>query len=126
VDAAAERPVDLSLALRWLGGDQQLLRELVGIFVDDSPKRLQAMRAAMTTADVRQLEHVAHSLKGSASILGANRLQRAALALEDAAHDGQTDNSPDLVARIANELEQVMAFFADPAWPEGLNLEAAP
>ncbi|HYS17299.1 MAG TPA: Hpt domain-containing protein [Candidatus Binatia bacterium] len=126
MDGAAERPVDLAVALRWLGGDQVLLRELVGIFVDDSPKRLQAMRAAMTAADIRQLEHVAHSLKGSAAILGATRLQSAALALEDAAHDGHTENSPDLVARIARELEQVMAFFADPAWPEGLDIEAAP
>ena len=31
----AEGPVDLAVALRWLGGDQALLRELVGIFVDD-------------------------------------------------------------------------------------------
>jgi len=44
VDGAAERPVDLAVALHWLGGDQGLLRELVGIFVDDGPKRLEALR----------------------------------------------------------------------------------
>ena len=46
MDETAEGPVDLAVALRWLGGDQGLLRELVGIFVDDGPKRLQAIRAA--------------------------------------------------------------------------------
>ena len=40
MDGAVERPVDLAVALRWLGGDQRLLRELVGIFVEDGPKRL--------------------------------------------------------------------------------------
>jgi len=77
----AEGPVDLAVALRWLGGDQALLRELVGIFVDDGPRRLEALREAMKAADVQQLEQVAHSLKGSAANLGAARLQESALAL---------------------------------------------
>jgi HPt (histidine-containing phosphotransfer) domain-containing protein len=124
VDRAAERPVDLAVAMRWLGGDRRLLSELVTIFVDDGPKRLQAIRAALTASDVRQVEHVAHSLKGSAAILGATQLQTAALALEDAAHDGHTENGSDLVAQIARELDRVMAFFADPAWVDGIDLEA--
>lgn len=124
MDRATERPVDLSVALRWLGGDRHLLSELVGIFVDDGPKRVQAIRVALTAADVRQVEQVAHSLKGSASILGATQLQSAALALEDAAHDGRTENGPALVAQIASELDKVIAFFADPAWTDRLDLEA--
>jgi HPt (histidine-containing phosphotransfer) domain-containing protein len=124
VDRAAEHPVDLAVAMRWLGGDRRLLSELVGIFVDDGPKRLQAMRAALTAADVQQIEHVAHNLKGSAAILGASRLQTAALALEDAAHDGHTEDGPDLVAQIAREMDRVIAFFADPGWADRLDLEA--
>jgi HPt (histidine-containing phosphotransfer) domain-containing protein len=124
VDRATARPVDLAVAMRWLGGDRGLLSELVGIFVDDGPKRLQAIRAALTASDVRQIEHVAHSLKGSAAILGATRLSTAALALEDAAHDGHTEKSPDLVAAIARELERVMEFFADPGWTDRLDREA--
>jgi HPt (histidine-containing phosphotransfer) domain-containing protein len=124
VDRAAELPVDLAVAMRWLGGDRRLLSELVGIFVDDGPKRIQAIRAALIASDVREVEHVAHSLKGAAAILGATRLQTAALALEDAAHDGHTENGSDLVAEIARELDRVMAFFADPTWADRLDLEA--
>ncbi len=124
MDRAAEHPVDLAVAMRWLGGDRRLLSELVGIFVDDGPKRLQAIRAALTEADAQQIEHVAHNLKGSAAILGATRLQTAALALEDAAHDGHTEDGPDLVAQIAREMDRVIAFFADPAWTDRLDLEA--
>jgi len=124
VDQAAERPVDLAVAMRWLGGDRHLLSELVTIFVDDGPKRLQAIRAALIASDVQQVEHVAHSLKGSAAILGATQLQTAALALEDAAHEGHTENGSDLVAQIARELDRVMAFFANPTWADGIDLEA--
>ena len=124
MDQAAERPVDLAVAMRWLGGDRLLLSELVTIFVDDGPKRLQAIRAALIASDVRQVEHVAHSLKGSAAILGATQLQTAALALEDAAHEGHTENGSDLVAQVARELDRVMAFFADPTWADRIDLEA--
>jgi histidine phosphotransfer protein HptB len=93
--------------------------------MDDGPKRLKALREAMTASDIQLLEQVAHSLKGSAAILGASRLQESALALEEAAHDGRAENDVDLVADIAREIERVLAFFADPAWPDRLKAERA-
>jgi HPt (histidine-containing phosphotransfer) domain-containing protein len=126
VDGAADRPVDLAVALRWLGGDQQLLRELVGIFIDDGPKRIEALRAAMTAPDGRQLEQIAHSLKGSAAILGAVRLQETALAVEESAHNGRADHAAHLVPGLVQEVERVIAFFADPAWPARLDAGPTP
>jgi HPt (histidine-containing phosphotransfer) domain-containing protein len=126
VNGAAEHPVDLAVALRWLGGDQRLLHELVEIFVDDGPKRLEALRTAMTSSDAQQLEHIAHSLRGSAAILGAARLQKAALALEETAREGRVEHKAQLVTEVADELVRVMAFFADPLWRDRLDVEPAP
>jgi len=123
---ADQEPVDLAVAMHWLGGDRRLLLELVGIFMDDSPKRLVSLRAAMSTSDIVQVEQLAHSLKGSAAILGAADLQSAARVLEDAAHDGHAEDGPRMVARIARELERAIAFFADPGWPTQLDGEAVP
>ena len=124
--AAPAQPVDLSVAMRYLGGDRRLLLELVGIFLDDGPKRLDSLRVAMSASDNRQIEQVAHSLRGSAAILGATDLQSAAVALEDAAHDGHAEHGPQMIARIARELERAIAFFADPGWPTRLDAEATP
>jgi HPt (histidine-containing phosphotransfer) domain-containing protein len=126
VAAAHPAPVDLAVAMRWLGGDRRLLLELVGIFMDDSPKRLDSLRVAMSASDIPQVEQLAHNLKGAAAILGAGDLQSAALALEDAAHEGRPENGSQMVARIAGELDRAMAFFADPGWPKQLDVEAAP
>jgi HPt (histidine-containing phosphotransfer) domain-containing protein len=123
---AHQGPIDLAVAMRYLGGDRRLLVELVGIFLDDGPKRLDSLRVALSASDVRQIEQVAHSLRGSAAILGATDLQSAAVALEDAAHDGHAENGPQMVARIASELERAIAFFADPGWPKLLDAEATP
>jgi len=89
------------------------------------PQYLDALRAAMAAADAKQIEHIAHSLKGSAAILGAARLRDAALVLEDSAHDRHGDAGAPLVAQVAREVERVIAFFADPSWPDRLDVEAA-
>jgi HPt (histidine-containing phosphotransfer) domain-containing protein len=60
-------------ALRSLqdDGDDDLLGELIDLFLQDAPVRLRAMRDAIAREDWDQLAASAHSLKGSCGSLGA-------------------------------------------------------
>jgi HPt (histidine-containing phosphotransfer) domain-containing protein len=116
VSGESEPAVDLEGALRWVGGDRRLLRELIELFVDDMPKRLTGLKEATATRDVRQLERLAHTLKGSAGILGAGALQVAAQGLEEAMRARRLEVMPELLAALERELERVGVFFADPGW----------
>ena len=60
-------------ALRSLqdGGDDDLLGELIDLFLQDAPARLGAMRDAIAREDWAELTASAHSLKGSCGSLGA-------------------------------------------------------
>lgn len=118
--------VDLARAMHWVGGDRQLLRELVGVFAEEAPVRLAELRRAVAARDAATLERVAHSLKGSAGLLGATSLHAASAELEDRALAKRVDGAADLVARVEAELERVLAFFRDPAWPGRLDPEAMP
>jgi HPt (histidine-containing phosphotransfer) domain-containing protein len=109
-------PVDLAAARRWVGGDRALLLELVGIFVAEASARLGELRGALTSRNVKELERVAHSLKGSAGILGASELQQACAELELAAAAKRFDVAPALLTRLDSELGRVVAFFRDPSW----------
>src|ERR1700693_4562712 len=71
-----------SLALSGVGGDSDLLREVIELFLDDYPQALESIRSAVAAQDATALEHQAHSLKGSVSTFGARRAFEAALALE--------------------------------------------
>jgi len=114
---APERPVDLAVALRWLGGDQVLLRELVGIFVDDSPT---------AAGDARRDDRGRHppararraQSEGLGRDLGANAPAERGAGAEDAAHDGHTENSPDLVAGSRASSSR-SGLLRRSAWPEG-------
>lgn len=76
------RQLDEALALTRVGGDADLLREVVELFLDDCPQALERIRSAVASKDASALEHDAHSLKGSVSTFGAQRAFEAALALE--------------------------------------------
>ena len=118
--------VDLTAALHWVGGDRELLLELVGIFVEEAPDRLAELQDAAAARDAATVERVAHGLKGSAGILGAARLRTASAELEERAIAERFDGVPGLLAGLERELERVVAFFRDPAWPGKLDLEATP
>ncbi len=118
--------VDLAVALHWVGGDRHLLFELVGIFVDEAPGRLVELQRAVAARDAATVERVAHSLKGSAGILGAACLRAASAELEERAITKRFDGAPGLLTPLEGELERVLAFFRDPAWQGKLDFEATP
>jgi signal transduction histidine kinase/DNA-binding response OmpR family regulator len=76
------RQLDESLALSRVGGDVELLKEVVELFLADYPETFEKIKSAVTASDPTALEHHAHSLKGSVSTFGADRAFEAAFALE--------------------------------------------
>ena len=76
------RQLDEELALSRVGGDTDLLREIVDLFLADYPNTLEKIRAAVAVRDAVAIEQHAHSLKGSVSTFGAQNAFEAALALE--------------------------------------------
>jgi CheY-like chemotaxis protein/HPt (histidine-containing phosphotransfer) domain-containing protein len=57
-------------------------REIVDLFLEEVPRRLDALGAAATRGDRAQVARLAHTLAGSASSLGASRLAVACAGLE--------------------------------------------
>ena len=60
-----EKVVDRSQVLERVGGDKELLAEVVGLFLEDCPKLFEQMSAAIRRGDAEELQKVAHTLKGS-------------------------------------------------------------
>src|SRR6266478_3209024 len=99
------RHLDESIALTRVGGDEELLCEVIGLFLDDYPHSLQKLREAVNAGDHSSVEQHAHSLKGSVSIFGAQEAVEAAFALEKQGRSGDLTAAPDSL----NRLEQALA-----------------
>jgi HPt (histidine-containing phosphotransfer) domain-containing protein len=76
-------------ALRELGspGDPtDFLREIVGIYLADTPARLAELDQALAAGDVARFSRAVHSIKGSSANVGAIAVRTVAGTLEDGSH----------------------------------------
>jgi HPt (histidine-containing phosphotransfer) domain-containing protein len=70
-----------------MDGDEDLLKELIGLFLDECPRRMAEIREAITRRDATRLQLAAHTLKGSVGNFGAREATEAALRLEAVGRD---------------------------------------
>ncbi len=93
-----EVALDRALLLSRLGGDEALAQEVIGIFISEAPTSLQKMHDALGEANAREIERIAHGLKGELGYLGVAEVSRAAGELERAGHNGDLDRAGVLFA----------------------------
>lgn len=92
--------------LRTLYGDdgEDALRHLVELFQAAAPRRLSAMRETLEQRDAEVLARQGHTLKGSSSMVGAQRVARVSSDIEKAGRDGDLEVVAALLDRVENEL----------------------
>lgn len=92
-----------------LDGNDDLIAEIVGLFLEDCPARLAEIGTAVASRDRGRIRTAAHSLKGAAGSLSATALVQCADALETAAQ-GDSDDDDALDAawhRLNHESERL-------------------
>ncbi len=102
-------------ALNRLGGDEELLRELCQIFLEESPKLLQKLRQGIGDTDPDAVMRAAHSLKGELGYLSAAGASQAARELEDMGHEKNLSRAPAVLAVLERELAGLHLALKDPA-----------
>jgi CheY-like chemotaxis protein/HPt (histidine-containing phosphotransfer) domain-containing protein len=88
--------------------DEDLLFEVVRMFLEDCPKRLQDIKAAVDARDSGAVRQTSHALKGAAGNLSAMGLFEAARALERAGVDGDHDAADRAWSALSREAAAVM------------------
>jgi two-component system, sensor histidine kinase and response regulator len=89
--ASATPPIDRAALMERLGGDTQLLIDVVRVFLDDCPLRLAAIKAAVDSRNPELIRTTAHALKGAAANLSAQGLFEAAAMLERLGVEGRLE-----------------------------------
>lgn len=79
--------LDKDSALRRIGGDESLLKELVSIFMEDFPQQFGTLQEALSGQEFDVVRRQAHSLKSASASIGAERLREACAAVERQAED---------------------------------------
>jgi HPt (histidine-containing phosphotransfer) domain-containing protein len=102
--------IDWQSALTAVDGDKPLLRELVVVFLEETPRLLTGIDAAIASGDAPTVARLAHTLKGSVRHFAAPAAVIAADEIEMAARDNRLDvcsaKLPDLQAIFRSVLHE--------------------
>jgi len=111
--APPESPMDPAVvdSLRELGGDD-MLADLVELFLEDAEPRLAALGEAVKADDASAVERVAHSLKGSSGNMGAHGMSRLAAELQYIGASGDLSKAPESLRSLEAEFERVRPALA--------------
>src|SRR4030066_524879 len=102
--------MDKDGALQRLGGDEELLVELVKLFSENIPQQIDKLGEAIKSADMELARQIAHSVKGAAANVGAVTVQHGALQAESAAREGELEKLQYHYENIKVQMEKVRSL----------------
>jgi len=106
--AAAPLPVNREEVLERLGGDEELLAEVIRLFLEDCPAQLGALKQALDARNALQIRSTAHALKGAAGSLAAAALFDRARIIEQLGADGDVEAAQAAWGRLSQEATTLM------------------
>ena len=117
---APSRPAwDYDQARARTAEDEVLLREIVRIFLEESPRLLEKIEQSLGEGDASALERAAHSMKGQIRCLAAPEAQDAAERLEEKARQkdlaGAAEVLPELDTAMSRLESQLRKFCEVPS-----------
>jgi histidine phosphotransfer protein HptB len=100
--------------LRALNPDDndEFLREIAGIFFEDTPLRITELHDSLQAGDLSKFTRAAHSIKGSSSNVGAMALRAAAEKLEHQARSQGLTSVSQLVTDVKTEFDRAHAALS--------------
>ena len=101
------------------GGDEnsQLIRDLAGLFREDSKRGLKQVADALRVKDAEGVARAAHALKGSSGQLGAARTEAISAELQAVAETGELAPAKALLRRLETAVDAAQSALTT-ALPE--------
>ena len=107
VEGPVDEVIDKTAILARLDGDEELLKELGGLFLNDCPTLMKDVRDAASTQDSKALERTSHTLKGSIGNFCATSAYEAALKLEMMGRAGDMSNVVQALEALEYEIPRL-------------------
>jgi len=93
------------------GDGDAFLREVVSIYLEDTPKRIAELDQSLAAGDRPKFTRAAHSIKGSSANLGALSVRAAAEILEHRSAQQGLDNLAAPLADLKAEFDRAKLEF---------------
>lgn len=99
---------DLPSLLARVGGDVELLREMIGIFAAEYPPILAQIQAAIESSDPARVERASHKLKGSLVQFSAHTAAETVGRLEAMGKNSSLQGAGVISQRLRGEVDELL------------------
>ncbi|HVA40530.1 MAG TPA: Hpt domain-containing protein [Candidatus Binataceae bacterium] len=106
-DAANDAPIDEETIQDLRDEGENLLSDLVEMFIGEVPRQLATLEKALAKGDAGAARLTAHTLKGTGGNFGAARMQTLAYAIEEKGRNGSLDGACALLVQLRAECVRV-------------------
>jgi HPt (histidine-containing phosphotransfer) domain-containing protein len=93
--------------LERLGGDTELLNEVLAIFLDECQEMMTNVRTAVEAGDAHRVERAAHSIKGALLNISAEAAADRALSLEQVGRSGELESCSRMLIDLEDQVDQL-------------------
>jgi len=100
---------DLAGAMETVLGNEDLFREIAGMFIETCPDYIAKIKEGITGSDGAILEREAHSLKGAVGNFGAKEAHEAAYRLEKLGKEGNMATAKEGLSNLERSLNELVS-----------------
>jgi signal transduction histidine kinase/DNA-binding response OmpR family regulator len=102
-----------AVLLERLSGNEELLGEILDVFMGDIPDQLAHLRQALDEDDAQLVQHMGHRIKGASANIQAQAMREVAFEIEKAGKDGHLKIVLPLVQRLEQEFEKLRTVVSE-------------
>lgn len=100
---------DLDDALEKVGGDREILEEILVVFSESYPDQLSELKKAIDNGDAQIVERGAHTIKGSVGTFSAKKALETAFRLETMGRNGNLEDAAAIYSKLEQEVQELEA-----------------
>ena len=98
-------------AIRRMDNDEDLFEMFLQGYLEETPGRITKIARAIDQDDDKEVEDVAHAMKGGAAMAGAERISDMAGRLELAGREGDLSQASGLLAELEREVSTLCDYL---------------
>ncbi len=99
-----EPPIDMKTAMSRFDNDMAFYKTMLNEFLDYVPEQIKALEEAVKSGDADEVQRHAHSIKGAAGMLGANRASSIAFEIENKGKNKNVEGIIELIEQLKQEI----------------------
>ena len=113
MQSSSSTAFDRDEMLERLGGDAELLQDVLEVFLEECPRMMGEIVEAVSGQDVELVRRSAHSIKGALLNISAGAAAEEATRLEAMAAEASLDGSYGALERLRTEIDRLQNALAE-------------